>query len=333
MKSKSFYVPDGLEYFISEEAVVFEKIKASILKTYLNSKYTYVIPPIFDSLDNLLNLKSTDLDSQTTLVLNKSTTNEIGIRADITPQISRVDYQSTGGKGNSKFCYIGDILRLAPGPFDRKNPCQTGVECFGIINKSVDLEIIKLMINIISLSNEKNIVIELGDLSYVNSLINNLSLSTQTRLSLIDLINLKSKHEIKDFFKIYKLSTKKLSLLLDLISLTGDISVLKEVKRVFNIHKIKSTSSLNDLIYLSKGIKKIKNNCNVQIDLCELHGLNYQSSLVYSAYIPSFRKEIARGGRYNAYNLQENKVRYATGFSLDIKDILGAAYGKRNSYV
>ena len=181
MKSKSFYVPDGLEYFISEEAVVFEKIKASILKTYLNSKYTYVIPPIFDSLDNLLNLKSTDLDSQTTLVLNKSTTNEIGIRADITPQISRVDYQSTGGKGNSKFCYIGDILRLAPGPFDRKNPCQTGVECFGIINKSVDLEIIKLMINIISLSNEKNIVIELGDLSYVNSLINNLSLSTQTR--------------------------------------------------------------------------------------------------------------------------------------------------------
>ena len=63
----------------------------------------------------------------------------------------------------------------------------------------------------------------------------------------------------------------------------------------------------------------------MQIDLCELHGFNYQSSLIYAAYVPDLRKEAARGGRYNAYNITSKNLRLATGFSLDIKDIFRKA--------
>jgi len=95
MKAKNFYIPDGIEYYMPSDAVKLEKIKSKILKIYAKYNYTYVIPPIFDNLDNLLNLKSTDLDSETALVLDKRTSKEIGIRADITPQISKIDYQMT----------------------------------------------------------------------------------------------------------------------------------------------------------------------------------------------------------------------------------------------
>ncbi|MBT5863174.1 MAG: ATP phosphoribosyltransferase regulatory subunit, partial [Gammaproteobacteria bacterium] len=64
-----------------------------------------------------------------------------------------------------------------------------------------------------------------------------------------------------------------------------------------------------------------------------LHGFNYQSGLIYTAYVPNLRKEIARGGRYVAYNINLNKLRHATGFSLDIKDILNLSVGRRDTYV
>ncbi len=333
MKSKNFFIPDGVEYYMPQHAIKFEKLKSSILKIYSKYKYQYIIPPIFDSLDNLLNLKSTDLDSQTTFVLDKSSRSEVGIRADITPQISRIDYQISKGKANSKFSYMGDILRLSPGPFDRLNPYQTGAEFFGAISKSVDVEIIKLMIDIISLSKEDKVIIELGDLSFVNNLLNELELIPEEKSILIDLINFKSKLEINDFFKKNKLNNKKLILLTELLNLSGDINVLKELKLLISSFNLKLTNEFNELTAIAKAINKFRGISEVQIDLCELHGFNYQSSLIYAAYVPNLRKEVARGGRYNAYNVTPKKTRLATGFSLDIKDIFNLSLGRRDTYV
>ena len=333
MKSKNFFIPDGIEYFMPEDAVKFEKLKSTILKIYSRYKYQYIIPPIFDSLDNLLNLKSTDLDSETTFVLDKSSRSEVGIRADITPQISRIDYQVSKGKGNTRFSYMGDILRLSPGPFDRLNPYQTGAEYFGTISQSVDVEIIKLMIDIISLSKQNKIVIELGDLSFVNNLLNELELTSEGKATLIDLINFKSKLEITDYFKKNKLNNKKLALLIELLNLSGDINALKELKILIKSFKLKLTKEFNDLTAIAKAINKFRGISEVQIDLCELQGFNYQSSLIYAAFVPHLRKEAARGGRYNAYNINSKNIRLATGFSLDIKDIFNLSLGRRDIHV
>ena len=333
MKSKNFLIPDGIEYYIGDNATKFDRIKSKIIKIYGKYDYIHIIPPIFDSLDNLLNLNSTDLDNKTAYILDRSNGNEIGVRADITPQISKVDYQITNGQGNSKFSYMGDILCLSPGPFDRINPFQTGVEHFGNVSKKIDIEIIKLMIDIISLSKQRKIVIELGDLSFINNLLIDLNISEDNRLKLIDLINLKSKIEIKDFFKDLKLSNKTLLLLLNLIDISGDISVLSELKKLSKSFKQDLSNEIDELISISKSINRVSDISQVQIDLCELHGFSYQKSLIYSAYVPGLRKEIARGGRYTAYITESDKKRLATGFSLDVKDILDLSIGRRDTHV
>jgi len=333
MKSKNFLIPDGIEYYIGDNATNFDRIKSKIIKIYNKYDYTHIIPPIFDSLENLLNLNSTDLDKKTAYILDRSNGNEIGVRADITPQISKVDYQITNGQGNSKFSYMGDILRLSPGPFDRINPFQTGVEHFGNVSKKIDIEIIKLMIDVISLSKQRKIVIELGDLSFINNLLIDLNISEDNRLKLIDLINLKSKIEIKDFFKDLKLPNKKLFLLLNLIDISGDISVLSELKKLSKSFKQDLSNEIDELISISKSINRVSDISQVQIDLCELHGFSYQKGLIYSAYVPGLRKEIARGGRYTAYITESDKKRLATGFSLDVKDILDLSIGRRDAHV
>jgi len=333
MKSKNFLIPDGIEYYIGDNATKFDRIKSKIIKIYGKYDYIHIIPPIFDSLDNLLNLNSTDLDNKTAYILDRSNGNEIGVRADITPQISKVDYQITNGQGTSKFSYMGDILCLSPGPFDRINPFQTGVEHFGSVSKKIDIEIIKLMIDIISLSKQQKIVIELGDLSFINNLMIDLNISEDNRLKLIDLINLKSKIEIKDFFKDLKLSNKKLLLLLNLIDISGDISVLSELKKLSKSFKQDLSNEIDELVSISKSINRVSDISQVQIDLCELHGFSYQKGLIYSAYVPGLRKEIARGGRYTAYITESDKKRLATGFSLDVKDILDLSIGRRDTHV
>ena len=333
MKSKNFLIPDGIEYYLGNDAVRFERLKSSITKIFIKYGYTYIVPPIFDSMDNLLNLNSTDLDSNTGYIFDRSTGNEIGVRADITPQISKVDYQMTDGSGNSKYSYMGDILRLSSGPFDRMNPFQAGVEYFGNVTKSTDIEIIKLMIDVVSLSKQNKIVIELGDLSIVNDLLSKLNLSEADRHILIDFINLKSKSEIKNFFKSLSLSKKQLSLLLNLIDISGDISVLSELKILSAKYKLDITDQIDELNSIAKSINKFSDISQVQIDLCELQGFNYQSGLIYSTYVPGLRKEIARGGRYKAYTNQDGIVRFATGFSLDIKDIFNLSMGRRDTHV
>ena len=157
MKNKNFCIPNGIEYYMPKKALGFEKLKVSALKIFKKYKYDYVVPPIFDNLDNLLNLKSSDVDNETITFLDKLSSSEIGIRADITPQIAKIDFQITQGKSDTRFAYMGDIFRLSSNLFDRKNPYQIGAEHFGNVSTSTDIEIIKLMLEIISLSGEKKI--------------------------------------------------------------------------------------------------------------------------------------------------------------------------------
>ena len=106
-----------------------------------------------------------------------------------------------------------------------------------------------------------------------------------------------------------------------------------ELKKLSNSFKLNLSLEINELLSIAKSINKFSDISQVQIDLCELHGFSYQSGLIYSAYVPGLRKEIARGGRYTAYTTQNNTSRYATGFSLDVKDILNLSLGRRDTHV
>ncbi|MBS83127.1 MAG: hypothetical protein CMD65_03230 [Gammaproteobacteria bacterium] len=320
MKNKNFFIPDGIEYYMPKEAACFEKLRHQILKIFTKYKYKYVMTPIFDNLDNLLSLKGNDLKNETIKINNSSNEGNIGIRADITPQLSRIDYQ--GANKSNRYCYMGDILKIDAEGFDRKNPYQVGAEYFGSINKNIDIEMIKILIDIITLSSCKKILIELGDLSFINIFFENLNLTTDNKSILLNLINLKSNHEIKEFFDRYNINKKNLPYLLEIINLSGDIKILQEFKQLTKKCNIDFGSQLNQLKNIATALHNYKKSCEINFDLTDLHGFDYQGSVIYTAYVPDLRKEIALGGRYRAYQLSKTTYREATGFSLDLRDLL-----------
>ena len=165
MNTQKFLIPDGIEYYTGNEALLFQNLKTSVLKIFNKYKYEFVITPVVDSINNLNNLNGDYVAN----IMSLSDRRELGIRADITPQISRLDYQSYKTNKSNKFSYMGDIYRESKSSFERSNPFQVGAEYFGNITDKVDINLLKMCHEIITLSKTKRIVIELNDSFFINT--------------------------------------------------------------------------------------------------------------------------------------------------------------------
>ena len=317
MNTQKFLIPDGIEYYTGDEALLFQNLKTSVLKIFNKYKYEFVITPVVDSINNLNNLNG----DYATNTISLSDRKELGIRADITPQISRLDYQSYKINKSNKFSYMGDIYRESKSSFERSNPFQVGAEYFGNISDMVDINLLKMCHEIITLSKTKRVVIELNDSFFINTYINKLSLDDVARKQLNHLISLKSTDEIAQYYKSKKLSNRKLTELHDLLELVGPVSIMKKIEEFSKKYKYESKKNIKSVKSIFNQITSLKNT-DVIIDLCSLSSMDYETSFNYTFYVDKLRKPIAFGGRYESYVLKDESMRNGTGFSIDLKDVV-----------
>jgi len=318
MNIQKFLIPDGIDYYTGKDAVLFEKLKLAVINIFKKYKYEFVVTPIVDSINNLNNLSKDNLKN---LTVSLSDRRELGIRSDITPQISKLDYQSYNKNKSNKFSYMGDIYRETESPFDRNNPFQVGAEYFGTITDSVDMVMIKMCHEIAMLSKTKKMLIELNDAYFITKFFSTLNLSDIDKDKLSSLISVKSIDEVTDFFNSKKLSTKKLNELIDLLKLSGNLSVINVIKQFSKKYNYNAESNIKSLKKIIENISSFKNT-EIIIDICSLSSMDYETSFNYTFYIDSLRRPFAFGGRYESYRLNDGKMRHATGFSLDLKDVV-----------
>jgi ATP phosphoribosyltransferase regulatory subunit len=317
MNTQKFLIPDGIEYYTGDEALLFQNLKTSVLKIFNKYKYEFVITPVIDSINNLNNLNGDYINNTISLSGRKT----LGIRADITPQISRLDFQSYKTNKSNKFSYMGDIYRESKSSFERSNPFQVGAEFFGNVSDNIDINLLKMCHDIITLSKTKRIVVELNDSFFINTYINKLNLDDIERKHLNHLISLRSMNEIAGYYKLKKLTNRKLLELYDLLQLVGPASIMKKIEEFSIKYKYKSQKNIKSLKSIFNQIKNLKNT-DVIIDLCSLNSMDYETSFNYTFYVDKLRKPIAFGGRYESYVLKDDSIRNATGFSIDLKDVV-----------
>tara|TARA_B100000035_G_scaffold310573_1_gene318607 strand:+ start:1569 stop:2540 length:972 start_codon:yes stop_codon:yes gene_type:complete len=318
MTSQKFLIPDGIEYYTGDEAILFEEIKSSVLNIFKKYKYQLVITPIIDSINNLTNLNGDNLKNFTTPIAHSR---DLGIRADITPQIARLDYQSYKKNVSNKYSYMGDIYRETTSPFGRSNPFQIGAEFFGNVNDSIDINLIQMCHKIILLSKTKKIIIDLNDSYFINSYLNSIKLSSKNKGELLTLISMKSMDEINSFLKDKKIPNQKKDELNELISLDGSIEIISDIKKFSKKYSYSATKNIKSIQNISSKLKSLKN-VEINIDLSSIKSMDYESGFNYSFYVDNLRKPIAVGGRYDSYKINDKYTRNATGFSIDLKDII-----------
>ena len=324
---KYWLLPDGINESLPDEAESLEAMRRKLLDLYRGWGYRFVMPPLVEYLESLSIAMGSQLDLQTFKITDQSNGRMMGVRADITPQVARIDSHrmSLLPDQPNRLCYIGSVLRthseVAGGS---RSPIQAGAELFGHAGIESDFEVIALMIETLQLAGSKKIVLDLGHVGILRALVSKVGLSAKQEATYLDQLERKSLPEVKSWLAASSFDDATRDLLSGLPELHGDASLL-DSDAAKKLAAGGGTEVLLALDYLKQLISKLQQiypSLGINLDLAEMRGYAYHTGIVYAAYIPENGREIARGGRYDGIGENFGNSRPATGFSCNLRNLL-----------
>ena len=321
-------LPEGIEELLPPQADALENLRRQLLDCYRSWGYELIMPPFIEYLESLLTGTGGDLDLQTFKITDSLTGRQMGVRADMTPQAARIDAHQLKRDVPVRLCYLGTVLRTRPEGFaGSRTPLQVGAELFGHSGIDSDLEILEVMLETLALTGVEPVIVDLGHVGIFRGLARQAGLDAEQEAALFDALQRKAVPEINELLDVYsstaKLSSKMKGMFSALSGLSGGDEVLKEASKVLKSADKAVKSALAELVQLSEQLQQRRPDVQLHYDLAELRGYNYQSGIVFAAYVPGFGQEIARGGRYDGIGEIFGRSRPATGFSADLKTLIG----------
>ncbi len=319
-QNTSWLLPDGIEEILPEDARHLERLRKQLLEMLSCWGYQLVIPPFIDFLDSLLVGSGHDLELQTFKVTDQVSGEMLGIRADMTPQVARIDAHNLKYEWPTRLCYAGTVLHTRGNPLEKtRSPLQLGAELYGHSGKESDLEIIGLMLETLALSGLLNVHLDLGHVGIYRALADQAGLNEGQEKALFDVLQRKARPELKELMESYPISDGLKPVFLKLPELNGGADTLTQAKTLLADTNPSARQALIELTTIAAELKIRFPNLDISYDLAELRGYHYHTGIVFAAFVPSVGREIARGGRYDNIGEKFGRARPATGFSTDLK--------------
>jgi ATP phosphoribosyltransferase regulatory subunit len=316
-------LPDGIEDILPGQAQELELIRRRLLDLYASWGYEYVIPPMVEYLESLLTGTGRDLDLKTFKVTDLVSGRTMGIRADMTPQVARIDAHSLDRPGPARLCYAGTVLHSqADNMLASRTPIKVGAELFGHSDRGSDLEIVSLMIESLKVLGIDAIHLELGDVSIFRHLVETANLGDRTTEEMFSMVQRKSFAELARLVEELNIDAQAGEILRLLPSLCGDRSVLGRSKELLSAYPA-ILDRLENLEWITDGVSRRFANVEIYYDLSELRGYNYHTGIVFAAYVGESGQVVAKGGRYDHIGEVFGRRRGATGFDVQLKGLPG----------
>lgn len=319
-KKDRWLLPEGVGELLPEQAEPLEQLRRGALNLFHSWGYEMVMPPMVEYLESLLVGTGRDLDLQTFKLIDQQTGRLMGIRADMTPQVARIDAHQLNRDTPTRLCYSGPVLHTLPSGFGRSRvPQQIGAELYGHDGAASDVEIFRLMVETLNVCGVENIHIDLGHVGIYRGLVQEAGLDSEQEETLFDVLQRKARPELDAYLAEWQVCERHQRHLKALIELNGDVSVLDEAKRRLADVGPETQLALENLCEIAELAGQYVGNVPFYFDLAELRGYRYQTGLVFAAFVPGHGQEIARGGRYDNIGKAFGRARPATGFSADLK--------------
>ena len=321
--SNRWLLPDGIEEVLPPHAWQVETLRRKLLDLYRGWGYELVIPPFIEYLESLLSGMGSDLDLQTFKITDQLTGRMMGIRADMTPQVARMDAHSLKRNGATRLCYGGSVLHTrSMNMLASRSPIQVGAELYGCPGLPADIEIISLMLETLKAAGIKEIHLDLGHVEVYRNLVRVANLKEDDENTLFSLFQSKATAEISNFIANKVPDAKCADMLNELATLNGDISVLVRAKAAFQQAPREVLDAISLLEDLASSIRETYPDVSLYFDMSELRGYQYHTGVVYSAFVPGYGQAVAKGGRYDDVGAVFGRARPATGFSADLKALM-----------
>lgn len=327
MDEERWLLPAGIEEVLPEQARMLEALRRELLDLYRRWGYELVIPPFLDYLESLLTGTGRDLDLQTLKLTDQLSGRLLGVRADMTPQVARMDAHELGRCSPARLCYLGTVLRALPeGAAGSRSPLQLGAEIFGHAGVESDVEILQLLIATLGVAGIEEAFLDLGHVGIFRGLACAAELSREQEISLFDALQRKAIPEIEALIDSWGLHDALGAMLRELPELCGDDALERAERVLVNAPPAVKVA----LAYLRRVADELNGwlpEVPVHFDLAELRGYQYKTGVVFAAFAPNSGQEIARGGRYDEIGKVFGRARPAVGFSADLRVLMRVGGG------
>ncbi len=319
VNNANWLLPEGVEEILPNEAIKLEMLRRKIVDEFSAKNFELVMPPVMEFADALLSGTGKELDTQTYKFMDQQTNRMLGIRADITPQIARIDSHYLAHNEVNRLCYSSTVLRTKPAEMGgQRELLQCGVEIFGVNDASADKEVIAAMLDTLDIAEISDVTLSLSHIGIYRALVKDRNLSDVEEQQLRDVLLRKSTPDLSD---LNDQLHNRLLPFLSLISLHGGKQVLD-----IAIETLGSYEGLNDcVIELQDVIRFVEEEfpkVHIHVDLADVAGYRYYTGIKHSAYIPGRGRTVAKGGRYDSIGEHFGRARPATGFSVDLKTLV-----------
>jgi ATP phosphoribosyltransferase regulatory subunit len=310
-------LPEYIDDILPAEAMRIERLRRRILDLFFRRNYELVMPPLLEYTDSLLTGTGHDLELRTFKVVDQISGRTMGLRADITPQVARIDAHLLNRGGVTRLCYCGSVLHTRPaGPAATREPIQIGAEMYGEPAVRGDLEILRLLCDALRAAGARRARLDIGHVAVFRSIVRAAKVNGEHEADLFEALQRKDVSSLKNLTKSLNGKTREALVLLP--ELYGGREVLKlAAKKLPRLPELKR--ALATLGALAKACK-----VPASFDLAELRGYHYHSGVVFDAYCEGATGAVARGGRYDEVGKAFGRARPATGFSIDLRSIARA---------
>lgn len=324
LRTDRWLLPDGVNELMPDDAWQVELMRRRIIDNCAQWGYEFVMPPLIEYLDSLLTGTGETLDLQTFKFVDQHNGRMLGIRADMTPQVARMDAHALSCDYPNRLFYTGSVLRTrTDGAGSSRTPIQFGAELFGHAGPESDIEIIRLMLDSVGLSRARieDTLLDIGHVGVFRGLMNNAKLSSGTQELLFQALLRGSTPEVDQILESEESSPILCDQFRALSTLSGESEVVLKSARVLLAQGGSAVhEALDNLEAVVCGLKLTHPNLKIHVDLAELRGYRYHTGILFALY-DAAGGELARGGRYDSIGESFGRARPATGFSGDLVNL------------
>lgn len=310
-------LPEHIQDVLPAEAEKLESLRCRLLDAFRLNGYQLVMPPLLEYLESLLTGAGQDLQLKTLKLVDQLSGRTMGVRADITPQVARIDAHLLNRQGVARLCYCGSVAHALPSSLTAtREPLQLGAELYGHAGLEADAEVIRLLAESLQIAGVTTSRIDLGHVGLFRALAARAGLRDEQQESLFDCLQSKDIPGLRDLLGDAPEVVR--SALLVLPTLYGGPEVLERARGVLSgLDDADVRGALDDLESLSRLLADLP----ISFDLADLRGYHYHSGVMFAAYGGTSPVALAQGGRYDRVGTAFGRGRPATGFSLDLREL------------
>lgn len=314
---RNWLLPEFVEDILPAEAIHIEGMRRQVIDLLMVHGYQQVVPPLLEYVESLLTGSGSDMDLHMFKVIDQLSGRMMGLRADMTPQVARIDAHLLNFEGITRLCYANSVLHTVPAGITKtREPLQVGAELYGHSGLESDLEVQRLMLQCLAVSGVSTIHLDLGHVAVFRGLIKGADISYELETELYAVLQAKDVSTLQELCVNLQKQTREALLLLP--ELYGDHKVLADAaSRLPDYPEIRS--ALNELSIAKEELESIVD--EIAFDLADLRGYHYHTGMVFAAYTSGCSNAIALGGRYDEIGKAFGRARPATGFSMDLREL------------